>query len=852
MKSKSYYYLLTRMLILCGLFLLNSSSAVSRSKIDNSGMRSKTTEMIITYLDTLVSKNVLCAENLKYLQKHEVLVNPIQESQAHSSDEAFAHWKQINTILERIKNEYDLLQIKQWVQTRRQELEEHDVVRLDVNQRTKDLHMPMEFVPLPRGTSIDAFDHSTYNIEEGLEIQVTPVTQHQWSQVMEENPAKNVDGIDTEEVMIGNKKIKMQANHPVESVSYQAIEKFLHKLNENDEEHVYDLLSLAEYQAVLQACSWKEIQGVATSTGSVTTASYYEINKKRIWGIFGNIWQYTRDSVKINGNQKPHLIFGALHDEQQTASISSLCRPLYYDDSEGQEIGLRLVRRKRDKEITRKIYKHTTISWNQDAIKKDDSWLWDNTLHRAIHSAEVLRFMMENKQECSSEIQHTLDLLIMRFKEVFGIPAQVVYLKSLTGLDLSKSQIADITPLASLTNLTRLDLSTNRIHDIRPLKGLSRLNDLCLRSNQITDITALSGLKNLTNLQLSFNQIHDIASLATHNQVEHLHLGHNQISDIRPLRNMRRLISLYLFNNNIQDSAPLAGLINLNELDLADNKIRDIAPLQGLVNLVTLKMWNNAIADIRPLERLTNLTVLDVGGNHQIRDVAPLATHTQLTKLRVSFNLISDITCLAGLPNLVSLDVSNNKIGDISPVAHLKKLTTLELSDNRIGGLEQLSGLVDLEELHLEKNQIHDLTPLKGLGHLKELGIGYNRLTDLTPIAGLTSLSKLYLYGNQVRDIAPLAHLNNLTFLDLTGNQISEVAQLSGLSRLDELSIGHNHIRDIASLSNLKNLQMLCLDAKQMATFDVRSLVNPKLKINKFDPHHFERKLHFLNCKDES
>lgn len=86
MKSKNYFYLLTRMLILCALCLLNSSSAVSTSKGDTNGMRLKTTEMVIAYLDTLVSKNVLCAENLKYLQKHDMLVNPIQEIEAHSSD----------------------------------------------------------------------------------------------------------------------------------------------------------------------------------------------------------------------------------------------------------------------------------------------------------------------------------------------------------------------------------------------------------------------------------------------------------------------------------------------------------------------------------------------------------------------------------------------------------------------------------------------------------------------------------------------------------------------------------------------------------------------------------------------
>lgn len=80
-----------------------------------------------------------------------------------------------------------------------------------------------------------------------------------------------------------------------------------------------------------------------------------------------------------------------------------------------------------------------------------------------------------------------------------------VYVKAiqnLTGLDLSKNQIEDISVLANLTNLTEPYLWGNKIQDISALANLTNLTELSLWDNQIQDITPLANLRRLKQLCL--------------------------------------------------------------------------------------------------------------------------------------------------------------------------------------------------------------------------------------------------------------------------------------------------------------------------------------------------------------
>ena len=101
----------------------------------------------------------------------------------------------------------------------------------------------------------------------------------------------------------------------------------------------------------------------------------------------------------------------------------------------------------------------------------------------------------------------------------FGNDPTISTLPSLTGiktlrrLEITGTNISDISGLAELTQLTQLDLEKNLISDISPLSNLKKLIELRLGGNLITDISPLSGLTSLKELSLTDNSISDFSPL---------------------------------------------------------------------------------------------------------------------------------------------------------------------------------------------------------------------------------------------------------------------------------------------------------------------------------------------------
>ncbi len=174
----------------------------------------------------------------------------------------------------------------------------------------------------------------------------------------------------------------------------------------------------------------------------------------------------------------------------------------------------------------------------------------------------------------------------------------------LTYLGLTRLQLEDCSPLASLTALNALDLVGNQILDCSPLASLTALNELFLVSNQIQDCSPLASLTALNVLSLGFNQIQDCSPLASLTALNNLDLCSNQIQDCSPLASLTALNVLHLGGNQIQDCSPLASLTTLNTLYLGDNQIQDCSPLASLTALNTLDLNGNQIQDCRPLASL--------------------------------------------------------------------------------------------------------------------------------------------------------------------------------------------------------------------------------------------------------
>ena len=354
--------------------------------------------------------------------------------------------------------------------------------------------------------------------------------------------------------------------------------------------------------------------------------------------------------------------------------------------------------------------------------------------------------------QAQAEPDPTLAAAVRRYLELR--PTDPINWEALVEFSDTSGSIKSLKGLELATNLEWLELHKSPIDDLTPLANLKKLREITIWDNKINDLTPLAGLT-----QLEFLQFLPIYNLQARNQ--------------------------------ISDLTPLAGLIHLEFLTIWDNEIRDLTPLTGLTKLYHLGLANNQISDIAPLAGLTKLGGLVLGGN-QISDITPLAGLTKLRVLEIQSNQISDITPLAGLTELESVLLGGNGISDITPLTRLTKLQVLSLHSNQISDIKPLAGLTVLEGLDMGNNQINDIKSLGGLTLLRGLALGTNRIKDLSSLAGLRNLQALFLARNQISNITPLTGLTKLEVLDIGENQIADADRLKTLPKLTQLRLGGN------------------------------------------------------------
>ncbi|WP_316636145.1 leucine-rich repeat domain-containing protein [uncultured Flavobacterium sp.] len=226
-------------------------------------------------------------------------------------------------------------------------------------------------------------------------------------------------------------------------------------------------------------------------------------------------------------------------------------------------------------------------------------------------------------------------------------------ISTITYLDLSNSNITDLTGIEKFTALTYLDCNSNNIKTIDVSKNKS-LTKLALHGNQLTslDVTANTQLYNLT---FSMNQISTI-DLSQNKNLHYLIADRNLLSNIDLSAN-NELEILYCGNNNLT-ALNLSNLVNLTFLDCGLNNLRQLN-LSTNTKLTELFCYND------------QLTSLDLSTNVLLKTLN--ATANQLTTLDLSHNPLLTLVFLELNP-LTSLNVQNgNNVNFILPSKTNKK-----------------------------------------------------------------------------------------------------------------------------------------------------------------------------------
>ena len=143
---------------------------------------------------------------------------------------------------------------------------------------------------------------------------------------------------------------------------------------------------------------------------------------------------------------------------------------------------------------------------------------------------------------------------------------------SLEGIAARNTRITDFSPLANLPNFQWIEFGDDpTILTLPLLTGIKTLRRLEITGTNISDISGLAELTELTHLDLGGNVISDISALSNLKKLVELRLGRNLITDISPLSGLTNLRELNLSNNTISNFSPLESLSAITTIHAQEN-----------------------------------------------------------------------------------------------------------------------------------------------------------------------------------------------------------------------------------------------------------------------------------------
>ena len=205
----------------------------------------KETEGLMAYLGQLLEHQIIgdidLVRFIEGLEKGE-LVNPITKEKAMVSTAALIQQEGIQEYLDLAElNKKELLK---WSKESLKEKKRVRVKREETRKETQDVYRKIEFLPVSPGRFLmgEGNNQVEATLTNPIEVMSTPVTQKQWVEIMGENPSRFSEGENSIVVTLKGKSIRMNPDHPVESITWWSVLEFANRLSEKHGlEPAYDL-----------------------------------------------------------------------------------------------------------------------------------------------------------------------------------------------------------------------------------------------------------------------------------------------------------------------------------------------------------------------------------------------------------------------------------------------------------------------------------------------------------------------------------------------------------------------------------------------------------------------------------
>jgi Leucine-rich repeat (LRR) protein len=394
---------------------------------------------------------------------------------------------------------------------------------------------------------------------------------------------------------------------------------------------------------------------------------------------------------------------------------------------------------------------------------------------------------------------------------------KILYLLLLfTGI--TNAQIVNIPDANFKAKLIQLGVDANADGEIQVSEALIPTN-IDVSSSNISDLTGISAFTNLTNLYCNDNTITSInASSLTH--LVGLACYNNQLTNLN-VTGLNQLYNLYC-SNNLLTSLDVSGLTNLYYLYCFQNQLTTLN-VTGLPLLDTIHCYSNQLTSLT-LSNLPNLRFLNCEYNSLSSvDVSQLVS---LQGLYCNSNQISTLD-ISSINNLYDINISHNQVTSINVLGQ-SHLRSLYCSNNQITTLD-LSNLAEFLVLDCSNNQISSLTitepsivnlkcnnnqltslDLSSFPNLTNIvNCGFNPLTELN-VNGLSSVTNLYC-GNTLLTELDLHTMTALTALDCSN--------MTNLVYINWKNGGYYNIGSYLLFINNPSLQYVCADEENINFF---------------------------------
>jgi len=417
-------------------------------------------------------------------------------------------------------------------------------------------------------------------------------------------------------------------------------------------------------------------------------------------------------------------------------------------------------------------------------------------------------------------------------------------------LDLTKSNISDLTGIQDFVSLTDLYCGQNSLTTINVSKNIA-LTTLDCNNNKITSLDVSNNIA-LLNLSCYANQLTAL-DVRVNTALTKLDSGSNKYTALDVSSNTA--LTFLGCNTSLLTSLDLSKNTALTLLDCRENKLThlDVSKITTLTELYcqSNQLTNLDISKNKALEFLNGsknqLTTLDVSVNTAL--VGLYANSNQLTSLNLknANNVKFAYLNLTNNPNLTCIQVDDVAYSNanwsakkdavatynevctpfytfIPDVNFEKKLIGKGLDSGAPDGKVLTANIASVKNLDIYNSSISNLTGIEGFSALEVLNCGKNQIKWLD-FSQNTKLKQLECYENKL-DSLNVSQNADLLYLDCFTNKLTTL-DLSKNNSLTTVYCYDNLLTNL-NVSNLKNLESLDCPDNQLTNLDVSTNIGLK------------------------